>query len=480
MSVYYDTNIPSYNKFRYNVPSSVDTLNRVSIAFTNVPAELTEYILAGLATAIDVNAWRGDYADRQAIVDLFNEVVVTYDICDLVADCIANDASVQQAINDYAGANLSRMESGVASDDTAIASSSPSYNLPLLTGDCDDDVIFGQVTGIVDLANTLITDLWEKFELGTTGIERSATFASAIPAIGLLPADEIIAFADNELQNLFEGYEGAYTAQLRDQYRCDLYCIALDNECQLTVADAAEYFRKRAGADIFDGLTFSEVFTYFFTGVFGGELISHASHYLLFAVLAFSARFLNFDSFYYSTAVKSFANDPDPDWSVICDPCGTACYEWDFTQSAHSWEVWTTENRPYGTYVSGVGWRCEFVNIDGIDDNAIYIEILDFPSFITPESVQIDVIGTAGGANRSIKVRTVNGTSNNPSVEFPKYALLGNQETLSVPITDVGDGLRINVNTDIQSGLDADALTVVAIRVYYESGEPIGGADCSA
>ncbi len=337
MSVYYDTNIPSYNKFRYRVPSSVDTLNRVSIVFTNVPAELTEYILSGLATAIDVNAWRGDYADRQAIVDLFNEVVVTYDICDLVADCIANDASVQQAINNYAGANLSRMESGAASDATAVASSSPSYNTPLLTGDCDDDVLFGQVTGIVDLANTLIMDLWARFELATTGLERSATFASAIPAIGLLPADEVIAFADNELQNLFQGYEGAYTAQLRDEYRCDLYCIALDNGCQLTVADAAEYFRKRAGADILDGLTFSEMFLYFFTGTFGGGLISHASHYLLFAVLAFSARFLNFDSFYYSTAVKAFANDPDPDWAIICDPCPPSsdyCVSFDFTGSA--------------------------------------------------------------------------------------------------------------------------------------------------
>lgn len=478
--VFYDSNVPEYNKFRYVAPSSVDTLNRVSILFTNVPSELSIYILAGLALALDVNVWQGDYQDRQAIVDLFNEVNVMYDICDVVADCIANDNVVRKAIADYAGANFTRIQTGIAGDDNATASQSSVYNQEYLEQSCDEDVIFGQVTGLVDLANTVITDLYERFEVSTTGLERANLFASGVPAVGLLPVDELIEFVDSEFENLFQGYEGAYTAQLRDEYRCDLFCLALDNGCTLTLKQIAEYFRARSGAAILDGLTFKEMFSYFFTGTFGGSLISHASHYMLFATLAFSARFLNFDSFYFSRAIRSFANDPDPDWQVLCDECpptGGRCYEWNFIDSQQGWNVWSTQNRPYGDYVSGVGWRCEFVNIDGQDDNAIYIENINFPDNIVPTRFEVDVIGTAGGGARSIKVRTTNGTSNNSSATFPQYARNGLLETLSVDYDQVGDGVRINVNTAVTSS-DNDAVVVVAVRLYYQSGTAQGGAAC--
>ena len=476
---FYDTNLPEYNKFRFVVPDVIDDENIVSITFVNVPLRLARYISAGYATAIDVNAWNGTVDARQSVVDKFSEVDIVYNICDIVANCIrdnpdvgqaiadaiASNADVRRSIAEYVGGDAISIFSGTASDPDAVASSSVVYEEEFMTGDCDKDVIFGQIEQIVELSNILIRDLYERFEVATTALERASTLASAIPLFGALPADEVLKFADDEFENLFEGYDGAYTAQLADEYKCDLFCLAVEKGCMLKLSDIAEYFRERSSATILDGLTVSEMASYFFTSTFGGSLISHASHYLLFAVLAFGARFINFDATYVARAIRSFANDPNSDWQTLCDPCTSSyCYTFDFASSASN----------SFTIVDGLG---EFsssgvTGTAGDDVVSVGAKILRaFGDRFNVTSVTVVYDCTSRSATDSF-LRVVLDDVDMIDISIP---------STGTDVTAAATGLNISGNDlslYFDTGLTTGNVVIKSITIEGDSASPVGSSNC--
>lgn len=236
-------------------------------------------------------------------------------ICDAVLACI-NSGVLDEALRD----SDQRNGYGAGSGTPDSTGGNPTDTGRTMIDTSANDGIFAAVTGLVDFLNQLITDIFEKVELATTGLERTAIIVEGVPIVGILPFDDIIEFADNELENLAQGYAGAYTAQLRDEYRCDLFCIAVEGN-GLDFQAFADYFAGRAATD-FTNLTFEEAFNYFLTGSSQGEAISHAAHYLVCLALAYGSQFVGISAEYLTRMTLALQNDSDPDWAIVCDPCG--------------------------------------------------------------------------------------------------------------------------------------------------------------
>jgi hypothetical protein len=192
-------------------------------------------------------------------------------------------------------------------------------NPALLTdiAECDYDNLFAATTGLVKFANDAITDLLQQVDAATGGLEMAGDIVSAIPGLGLLPFDEIIAMAQAFFDNLLTNYQAAYTTELADQYRCDLFCLAKE-ECELFFVQAFGYFVERANMSV--AITdMRDVVEFLTQGTFSGEEYVHALHAFFFFVLAFRMDFFGKDADYLARVVAASYNDSDPDWAILCE-----------------------------------------------------------------------------------------------------------------------------------------------------------------
>lgn len=398
-------------------------------------------------------------------------------LCETVAECFETSEAFQTALANYLATNGYGSGSG-----TPLTPSYYNADGALIDGSlyssCNNDMLFGAITELTDFMNTAITDLLEMFVASTIGPQNTSTLLSAIPIVNQLPFDEMIDFLTQLAYTLKLSYSGQYTSALRDEIRCDLFCMTKDT-CTLNFQDWADYFATRAGVAL-SNVSFVDAIGWFLTGTFAGEAVVWAAHALFAQVLAYGAQWMNIDAAYMTKIITSAMNNPDSDWQTLCDDCTDLCYVWDFTIDDRGWTVWTTGDRPFGVYTSGVGWQCTYNNVSGSGyDNRIYIENLNWASTVVPIGVQMDIVPTAGGALRGAGLRTCVGTANNTSASFGTWIVNSVEQTVSCDYTIAGNGIRINVTTDTEGASDIDAITIKRIRLYYSTGTPEDGAACS-
>ena len=237
------------------------------------------------------------------------------DLCQLILQCIQDTPSLQQAIAQYGGGGYSvPLDSPF---DTEILGT----NLISDNSSCDNDKLFGAMTGLVDLINDLATDFIQILQDNVNTAARVAELIEVIPGIGeVVPAD-IVTLAENFCEDLQNAYDAAYTVALRDEMRCDLYCLAQD-ECQVDFAEILAYYEGKLG--FINVSDFDDFFGQYITGAFIGNQLVYAWYYFVIGMFSFGSEVLNIDQDKFVKMISALFNDPDSDWSVICDSC-TPC-----------------------------------------------------------------------------------------------------------------------------------------------------------
>lgn len=293
---------------------------------------LTEQQAYMLRAVIPQMKWGSRYLDGEPSLDWREEMagevserlMSPMEFCDLMADCIENNTGVQTAIRNYL-ASQGYGSGQTPPPTTIIYTDDP----PVLDGGeivgCGNDNLFGGVTGLVDLMNSIIEDAFEAFELATTAGERLGAILEAIPFTNILALDDALQFADQLLEQIAQNYAGEYTQALRDEYRCDLFCLVKDT-CELDFQVFADYFAQKVGFSINPNDAFEAGMQWFITGVFTSEAIVHAPHALLAQVIAYGGQFFSADPAWLFRATTALMNDPDSDWNVLCDCTDPTCW----------------------------------------------------------------------------------------------------------------------------------------------------------
>lgn len=276
--------------------------------------------------------------------------------CDAVASCIETDEGIREIIREII---RNETEGTGTGDDIG-------DNVPELAG-CDNDAVWSAVSYLVNYLDTAAVDTFEKIEAATNIVEIAGEWADNIPVLG-----NVMAFALDYLSWLQdstkEGYLANMTQALKDEYKCDLFCLYKANNCDgLTLIDLAGYFLGRIGGQLQE--TFEDLVRFIITGTWTGSQIVDAMLASMVGMIALGegVGFVTIPNGYYSlrSIMAIGANNPDADWSILCDQCPLQYAIIDYTASdggatasRGSWmpgstsQGWVTEF--YRTYINGI------------------------------------------------------------------------------------------------------------------------------
>lgn len=277
--------------------------------------------LLTLASTLAWNTrWEGlpiefDYRlfESETIKTLMSEV----NICQLIADCLLDlESPARQALLEVLADNqnpvLPNRLLPFNPSGTLDPSSASTQNL--LDG-CDLDNIYGLCEQVVDFAHSCIINALEAIALAFNAVEAMAVASSLVPF--LAQATEALVFIQETGK---EAYEGAFNVELRQSYICDLFCIAQD-ACALSLSDIVLYHLSRSSAIV--PSTFEALLTNL-TAILSGTQFVHDITFIFWGLIAQGEQWIGVNSTdFLLRQIASFYNDPNSDWSTLCDDCAS-------------------------------------------------------------------------------------------------------------------------------------------------------------
>lgn len=291
---------------------------------------------------------------------LLRAVECPVDLCALVANCIATSEATQDAIRDFVlnDGPINQQISDIAMQQ-ALGIAERGRNL-LKPEACDPDFIFNQVSVMVLLLHDLTEDLFEAIEVGTNALERGSILTSGIPVFGqVIPADELLQFADQLVEEIAEDYIGAYDEALYDSIRCELFCLFKD-DCELSIDQAIAYYEGKVGEAFPDDpwQALQAIIGYLNVGDFGTDTPVYAMHLLILALIRQMQTVLGVDFGILGLRIVAAGDDPDNDWEFLCSEClppPAGCVGGNFIDFRATNAMWT----PYvnrALWTAGQGW----------------------------------------------------------------------------------------------------------------------------
>lgn len=320
--------------------------------------------------------------------------------CQTVAECIASDPDVLQALidllNDGLGTTINEL---IRSESVGVADAPiPDETLDsvLISGNiaaCDLDQLYGSCVAIVDYADQANRDLLEIFDSQSNLGERVGQAIDAIPLVDELAVGDVIDMVSEIGEYTLDAYLAAYTTTLRQQMICDLFCIA-SQDCELTFEKMLDYYLSHFEDPLTILDTFFQMAEFIIAGTFSGELIAWIMFALQFFVVGAGSRFLEIDGVR-EYELQALAGDPDSDHEIFCDCPDVFEHVFDFLVEDGSWY-----NATFGDgWASGSGWQSETVAV-GEDFKELNYIRRDFDErVITKITFETIGVGSFGGVD---------------------------------------------------------------------------------
>lgn len=440
----------------------------------------TQMLVAALPQMTWDSRWHGTLPSldwrMEISADIDYRLQTPVNVCQLFIDCIQNDPDTQAELIQFLVDN-GYGQNGGGTGATPLEPSILGENLIDPSASCTDENRYGMARALYLNLNRVVDSMLAQLEVITNDFEYGVIISDNFEAISATvgTVGETAAWLQD---NIAEEFEAAKTLAVEEAISCALYCQITN--CELNFDEIYEAYQTELGISIPDINDLQGTLTFLQNILLGSDiLVVGVMHLVALAAMRFGSNFFSlgdFSALAYSFYEARNATTPVPSG---CNCVTELCYEWDFTIDAQGWTIWTTNNRPFGVYVAGIGWQCTWNNVSGAGfDNRIYIENRGMTGTFNSIRYEIDVISTAGGSSRNGSVRGLIGNTLQGAVNFPAYNV-GTTETLSVDLVQASlNGIMLNFVTDTNSD-DQDALTIVRLRLYYASGgTPEDGNPC--
>lgn len=317
---------------------------------------LNEYVI--IASAID-SGRDISFSDQSiAVWDLWITILSSLNFCQDVADCITDPSSpAYEAV-----VNIASEQS-----QNAIRDYAQSLNTSDLTGNsnptCDKDILFGQCLQLVEYMDTINKDVLEIIEVATNPVEGVASVVGSISGVDESNADAFLEWVAFIQQSIEDNYDAQITQSYLEARACEIFCVAVNNNCSIDPTTLFNIWRDRLNSQLQIDNLIGEAILYLISGVWTGEEIAD---FMFFSQLAFRSMwgYIVGETAYNDIdfRLKMFANDPNPDWALLCPTCVIE-WEWDsdFTNSQNIWlpRILTSppnSGNPQATWSNGVGY----------------------------------------------------------------------------------------------------------------------------
>jgi hypothetical protein len=192
---------------------------------------------------------------------------------------------------------------------------------------CNNDVTYGYVKALWQYINATTIDALQILSEATNKTEQVSKFITAIiPGSELLPVDEVLGWIDQFGNYNLEAYEASITVGLEDEIICDLFCLAVNNDCSIDFGTVYDYFIDKLGGVNMPTATavLLEWMQFMVTGAYPTDRIVYMWSAFQLGLAFMGQKFLGLSTIgRYSLIAQT--GDADTDWQLLCPSCGT---EW--------------------------------------------------------------------------------------------------------------------------------------------------------
>lgn len=486
----------------YIVPDDPSPTDRIVRLICVPPDALWQANIEGALSVLrEAYVWDNENGTAEAAAETMDDIYFNFigvsgdcvtELCTAIANCITTSTEVQAALAEQIANNpvlqaaiqQSLVNSGYPAGGgtpTVVSPDANDNNLLPPTYTCDNNHFFGMAMEMVEQIHNATVEVLQQIDSSAGNwLDLVNSILDNIPLFELIGlVTEVIDWYSDTIST---AYNSAWSQVVQEELACDIFCRIKD-DCNLSYDDFFQVYLDASGITAPPNDTFEAWWQIIQSAALGNDKQTVALVDLLgLLVMRFGGKFSKF-----AIGIRSFpdaialaADATNPDWALLCNDCTDLCYEWDFTIDAQGWQVWSTGNRPFGVYVAGVGWQCTWNSVSGAgNDNRVYIENLNWLSNVAVDRMEAVVVPTAGGSNRSIGMNVMNGTSvvENQSAT-PATVVNSTPQTVGADFASTGDGLRMSAVTTTTTP-DQDALTIQKIRIFYTSGQPEDGQQCT-
>ena len=225
---------------------------------------------------------------------------------------------------------------------------------------CDPDAVYGMVTQMIDFMHLAITDFFHVLVASVNFTQKLAVMIGEIPIVGSITVEDIAEFVAFITEDCQENYDASYTEQFAQETKCEVFCMVMD-DCTLTMGDMMDMFWAHFQQDV-RAMSFYDAMEFLANGTWGGTEWANVMFAFLTYCLNAGSEWMGLNPEFYNQMMKSFWNDPNGDWAVLCDDC--VCGDWqqrfsfglddyDFVP----WDISNVEGKQYvGEHLPGLYW----------------------------------------------------------------------------------------------------------------------------
>jgi len=228
---------------------------------------------------------------------------------------------------------------------------------------CDEagkSQIYGSVVQLVRYIVQNNTDFLEQLGQNFGNIaEQIQTVTGAFPPTDFLAADDLAKYVNFLVDELKEEYEAIVDEELIQQTICDLFCIAVANDCVLTMYDTFHYFASKLSPSFSNvATTLGDLVQFALIGTFSTDMYFYFLCYFQLLSAAMSNVVTGDSLAVYEQQIAAGFNSPDGDWEIFCIDCPTLYRKkiWYFDFSSDGAAITGGFDLTRGVYVAGEGW----------------------------------------------------------------------------------------------------------------------------
>jgi len=291
---------------------TTDSSERVNIVLN---LSLNEYV--ALASTIDVGRDIAFGDNSISIWWLWTRSMLSMDICQAIIDCINDTESgvAQEIVTTITNSSSTEMIDSGQSQANLIFGLD---NNPA----CDLDILWGGINHLVDQLDVNNLDALQILEVATNSVEWATDVLGGVLGIKAPIINSVLEWALFIQDSILENYEAQITVTYMDTLKCELFCIAQDNNCELTPQLLVDYFFGRLASSLTFGNLLWESLGFIFGGVWTGSEIADA---MMLSQLVFRAQF---GSWFQDVTFRAIDLDmrlgfdnPSDDWELLCTEC---------------------------------------------------------------------------------------------------------------------------------------------------------------
>jgi len=318
------------------------------------------------------------------------------DICQAIIECIENpESGVSTAITNLIGGALETQsrEIGQSWNNTDMASS--------VNPECDLDILFGQCIQLVEYIDVLNTEFFAILEVATNELDFLADVIGDITLVDETSIDAAISFIQYAQENIAENYEAQSTLEYKETLACDIFCVARFLDCAITPTILYNVMKSRLSSSLDIVALWDEVLDFLVDGEWTGSQIADFMFYAQFATRAMIGRY--FDNLAWSdiqSRLVIYGNDPNGDWTTLCDCPVPPDYSFDFTTSDEDWDIVDQTGQPAsGVYVAAEGYDQNYAS------GRWRVQIwFDIGSTVDIDKIEVDVNWVQSGVTNVVQI----------------------------------------------------------------------------